>query len=148
MRLTVETLEQHHLDELRVTVQPMQADFARTISNDPSFLEAMRICGPTRAFLNGAQVLGCAGLVVFPNTGRANLWCAYAADAGRDFLWIFKRGLRELLEQNWRRVEAYIDPSFSQAKRLAQLGGFEYEGMMRGFYSDGSDRELWARVRT
>ena len=41
------------------------------------------------------------------------------------------------------RYEAYINPEFRQARRLASMSGFVREGLMRR-HENGQDRELWA----
>lgn len=146
--MTIEKLKPEHLTELAVTVQPMQYDFGdMLLERGHGFYRDVVQGGPCIAFLDGARVLGVAGLVGFPGTGRSTLWCAYAENIAYKFACMFKLGLSLLLSEDWRRVEAYIDPRFVASKRFARLAGFEYEGIMRKFWTDGTDRELWARVR-
>lgn len=140
-------LRQDHLDQLYNTVQPSQKDFVEMMARTPGFIDEMKSAGPCRAIVDGDKVLCCAGLMVFPRTGRCVIWCAYAADLSRKFIGVFRVGIACLQAQEWRRVEAQIDPTFKAARRLARMAGFEYEGTMRKFFSDGTDREMWARTR-
>lgn len=147
MSLKVEPLAQHHLDEMAVTIQPLQSDFSDMLRRTPEFLTNIKLSGPCVAFLDGARVLGCSGLIAFPGTGRSVLWCAYAEDLAKQFAWMFKAGMKLMLSHDWRRLEAWIDPASEMSKRFARLGGLHYESTMKSFHCDGSDREMWVRIR-
>lgn len=147
MLLKAEPLEQRHLDEMAVTIQPLQSDFSEMLQRTPDFLSNMKISGPCHAFLDGARVLGCSGLISFPGTGRSVLWCAYTDNLSYQFAWMFKKGMKLLMNYDWRRLEAWIDPASEKSKRFAKLGGLTYESTMKSFHYDGTDREMWVRVR-
>lgn len=137
-----------HIIELGPKIQPEQQEFAAMLNAHPEFIATAKKCGPAIAFLNHEGTVGASGLVDYPGTGRAMLWCVYASNLKRDFVSIYKQGMRLLTERfPRRRVEIAIDPAFTQAKRLAKLAGFKYEGLMESFTSDGKDHEMWALIR-
>lgn len=108
--------------------------------------ELIRTQQPIAAVVRG-QVVAFAGLTqVWP--GRALAWLFLSADFPRGAWTAATRAaLRALDEVGIRRVEADIADGFAPAGRWAQMLGFQHEGRMRAYWSDGSDYHRWARIK-
>jgi hypothetical protein len=147
MKVKAEILEQRHLDALIPRLQRRQRDVIPALRDVSAFGSVMRQAGPCAAFTANGDVIACAGLIDFPGTGRAVLWILFSDGITCLFAALIQK-MRALMNFHpRRRYEAYIDPSWPQARRLAKIGGFDCEGLMKSFETDGSDRELWALVR-
>lgn len=146
-KLYNEPLTQAHINELLPKIQGPQHEFASMFQANPNFVRDISSVGPMVAFSNEQGVIGAAGLIDFPGTGRAMLWTVFAANIVRDFAALYKQGVCILQEIHpRRRVEITIDPEFAEAKRLAKIAGFKYEGTMEAYDSTGKDYELWAKI--
>lgn len=146
MKVDAQILEQWHLEDLLPRLQEGQQAFKVTLENVKTFGSLMRAAGPAAAFLIDGKVQAVAGLIDFHGTGRAVIWILFAEGNRRTFAALLQKMRRLMTFYPRRRYEAHVNPDWPQAKRLAKLGGFQFEGLMRGFEPDGSDRELWALV--
>jgi len=146
-KIRIELLEAHHIAQLLPRIQELQAEIADAMRSDPFLVTLMRKAGPALAFISGNQVIAAAGLVDFPGTGRAHLWCIFASEIAGEFRGLFSllMRLREFYPR--RRYEAHISPDWPEAQRLVKAAGFVREGVMKSFNPDGSDKELWAFIK-
>lgn len=144
-KIKVEMLEKHHLLQLIPKIQEKQLAIKLAMERDPFFVTLMRKAGPALAFVSGDQVIAIAGLVDYPDTGRAVLWCAFADDIVKDFLPLINKlkTMRTFYPRS--RYEAHIDPEFIEAQRLVRAAGFVLEApIMRNFDGPGVHKQLWA----
>jgi hypothetical protein len=113
---------------------------------DNGYGVALKNGGPCFTLLDGDDVIICSGIVhVWEN--RAQAWALISGDAGQHFVRIF-RAMRSFLElQDTRRIEATVDPDFEQGHRLMRMLGFQHEGLMRAYLTDGRDACLYGRVK-
>ena len=147
MNIEAQILEQRHIDALAPRLQAGQAGQMRSLIENRGYASLMRAAGPCAAFLIDGQVAACAGLIDYPGTGRCVIWALYAGDMRRFFSVLYRKMLLTLKFYPRRRYEAYIDPTWRNARRLASTLGFTCEGLMKSFEPDGSDRELWALIQ-
>ena len=108
--------------------------------------QALKDGGPAFSCWHGDQVLGSAGLVGQWNGGML-AWAILSADAGRYFLEIHRAVLHALATYAPRRTEMAVQVGHDAAHRWARMLGFVREGTMRAWLPDGSDCDLYARVR-
>lgn len=92
------------------------------------------------------EVLICAGVADLGH-GRGLLW-SFVSDAGRRHGHIVHRAaLRFISMLTFRRLEATCLAGVAHAAEWLERLGFSYEGTMRAWGPDGSDHDLYARVR-
>jgi hypothetical protein len=146
MSIRVESLEQHHVEALAGRMMDRHGSIATAMLENKSYAAMMCAAGPCAAFLYDGVVVACAGLVDFTPSNRCFIWCAFANDCGFIFAPLILRMRAAMRMFPRRRYEAYIDPEFSNGKRLVKWAKFRYEGLMKSFEGDGADRELWALI--
>lgn len=134
-------------EDLARRVQATDSDVARAMIDNPRYAEMVNRAGPAAAFLIDGVVMAAAGLIDYPGSGRAVIWCVFADGIKGKFAGLYKKMCRSLAHFPRRRLEAHIDPEFAAARRLVMSAGFRLEGLMLAFSGDGNDRELWARVK-
>ena len=142
MSLYFEKLRVEHI--LEITLQPQQESLQAQLT--PEY--AHSIVGHTgigwAALLHG-KTIACAGILEFwANRGQG--WALFSEAALANFTAIhrFTRGV--LREQPFARVEIFVDQHHAAAIRWAERLGFEREGLMRRFTTDGRDCFLYAKV--
>lgn len=142
MKVTVEPFKAEHVAEL--TVQDAQrADWAGVSREGLASFEQTD-AWTTR--VDGKVIL--VGGLIEVWAGRAILWSYVAADAGKYMARITRGVLRFMEASGHRRIEMYVDANFAAGVRWAQLLGFHREApKMAGFFPDGRDAILFARVR-
>lgn len=148
MKVKAELLEPHHIAQLLPKIQERQQGIAEAMRTDPFFVTLMRKAGPSLAFISGDQVIAAAGLIDFPPSGRAVLWCAFAGSITHEFGPLFRllMTMREFYPR--RRYEAHIDPDWPEAQRLVKAAGFVCEApLMRDFEGPGLHKQLWAYIK-
>ena len=105
--------------------------------------------GFSGSVFSGNDFLGCGGLYEV-HKFRAVAWgmpCPGHPKAFRGMHYLIKKVLREKVE-TYRRIEAYIDPEFSQAVRWAKALGFRKEGELKPyFFPDGRPGTEWVLTR-
>lgn len=147
MNIKIESLKAHHIAAIMPRLPDYHAGVARAMQENPNYAEMMSGVGPCAAFIFNGEVLAVAGLVDFTPSNRCFIWCCFATNAKQHFakLVLAMRSAMRMFPR--RRYEAYIHPEFANGKRLVKWAKFSYEGLMRSFEGDGSDRELWALVK-
>lgn len=93
------------------------------------------------------EILFCGGIV--PKwEGCGGLWSILAGNQQTKFQIVHKRVKKFFDEVKIRRLEATVALDFPEAHRWVKLLGFECEApILKGFYRDGKDAALYARVR-
>lgn len=142
--MEVELLRADHLQ--RIVVQSAQAGLRAEIEK-PGYLEAITYPGCVAyALVHEGDVLGCYGAQAIW-AGRAVVW-TLLSDQSQRYMLTFHRIAKGFLAQlPVRRVEAYVASGFEQGVHWVDMLGFEYEGCMRGFFPNGEDAQLYARVK-
>lgn len=140
--MKVEPLNPGHI--ARLTVQPMQSEWlevAKTL--DPAGLSK----APSVAWAGvvGDEVIAAAGLLD-GGCGRAQAWGLISDRAGPHFTALHRAVRDGLATAPYRRIEAITAANFQPARRWVEMLGFEFEGTMRAYCSNGNDALLWARV--
>lgn len=81
--------------------------------------------------------------------GRAYLWCFISKQAtGADWISLFRFMQRFWkVEELYFRVETTVREDFEQGHRLMKMLGFEKEGAMKAYWLDGSNHDLYARIK-
>jgi RimJ/RimL family protein N-acetyltransferase len=139
----LETRPANMLDLIGFRLDPRQAE--RMPQAFHTLAELIRMQAPIAVLVRG-QVVAFAGLTqVWP--GRALAWVFLSADFPRGAWVAATRAARAVLDSvGIRRIEADIADGFAPAGRWAQMLGFQHEGRMRAYWTDGSDYHRWARV--
>lgn len=142
--MRVEPFRPAHFE--RLAVQPHQADWKlRLGERDWGVLGAP----PHRAWsalADDGRTLACAGFVDLGG-GKARAWSLLSGDAGRAMAGVTRAVRRALDEADFRRVDIEVASGFEPARRWAAMLGFQQEGVMRAWFDDGSNAELWSRIR-
>lgn len=95
---------------------------------------------------HGQRCVGMAG--VFPIwEGRAEAWALIGEGAQRYALGIVRKAREVLDGVSAHRVELNVKTSNVEGHRLAILLGFEYESTARKYHPDGSDVDVFVRLR-
>lgn len=144
--IRVEELTNVRCAKLAEKTQETQSGVAEAMINNPRYAEMIARVGPCASFTADGEVIAAAGLIDFVGSGRALIWCVFAANIGRHFAPLLKRMERMLANYPRRRLEAHIDPNFEASRRLVEISGFQYEGLMKSHSADGRDMQLWARI--
>jgi len=129
-----------------IEVQDAQSDAVGQIQNE--WAVSLEQAGPAYTLMDKNIVLGCGGLVI-QWTGRAMAWTLLSKElTGTKFLRAHKEATRFLNSQDIKRIEMVVDHEHIQGHRWAEMLGFEWEGLMRG-YSQFSQRDcdLYARIK-
>ena len=146
MSIKIEPLEQMHILDIAERMMERHALIAVAMKANPGYAAMLRAAGPAFAYVIDGVVMAVIGFVDFGPSERCYVWCTFAADSGRYFGALVRCVMRTMKAIPRRRYEAYVDPTFDAGKRLVNIAGFKYEGLMHKFEADGSDRELWALV--
>lgn len=146
MSIKVEYLTSEHVKAIIPRLMERHAHVARAMQANPDYARMLTSAGPCAAFLHNGIVMAIAGIVDLA-PGRCFVHCAFSYDCRQAFIPLL-RTMRAMLHNFPRhRYEAYVPVDFLAGYRLVRWAKFEYEGLMRGFADDGSDRELWALVK-
>ena len=79
--------------------------------------------------------------------GRAVAWAFLGRDAGPAMVAIAKKLRFVIATYPARRLELTVRANFEPGCRLAALLGFRAEARLLGFFPDGADADLFARIR-
>lgn len=139
--MIVEPLRVEHVRQLRL--QAAQAEFAPSLTDQ--HVHDLIVHGEAYAAVADGMVIACAGVLERWH-GRASAWALLSDQAGRHMLELTRAIAAWLERSGLRRVETHVDVNFAAAHRWARLLGFEREGTMRAYTSDGRDADLYARV--
>ena len=141
--MIVVPFEADHLSELllqesQMMLQPMMKDVKYGLSLEKS--------GPAFSAVVDGEII--AALGILPQwTNRAIAWGLIGEKAPQHFLSLHKAVSRFLKLSEYRRIETSVASNFAEGHRWAQMLGFENEGTMKAFAPDGSDCDLYARVK-
>jgi hypothetical protein len=142
--MRVEPFEPEHFASLQV--QPHQSDWKLRLAEG----DWGSLCAPPHrawtALAEDGRTLACAGFVDLGG-GRARVWALIGGDLGRAMTGLTRAVKQALDGAGYRRVDAEIAANFPPARRWAGMLGFQFEGVMHAYCDDGSDAELWARVK-
>ncbi|MFK0377844.1 GNAT family acetyltransferase [Pandoraea sp. NPDC090278] len=141
--MIVERLRAEHL--LFIELQPAQA-FAQALLTREY---AETIAGQTGVgwtVLKDGKPVACGG-VAEQWPGRAEAWTLLSDDALRTFRHVHRVAQGVIAEAPWNRIEMKVDARHDAGVRWAKRLGFECEGLMRKYTTDGRDIFLFARVK-
>lgn len=132
--------EPDHLDRLDI----QDAQRGTFPAGDPAYALSLIKAGPCWSVFVGDSVVACGGLCI-QWEGRGVAWAIISKGAP---LVPVTRSVLHVLNQHGipRRVECFVDVSFREGVRWAEMLGFQREGLMRAFSPDGRDHLLFARV--
>ena len=132
-----------HLEEL--LLQPSQA-YMRPFMSDKVYQNALQIEGMAFSAIMDGKVIACAGVLpLWENRGHA--WALLNDNIKTNFVSIHRATARFLDTCRMNRIETHVDKDFGCALRWMEMLGFECEGTMRKYTSDGRDAYMFARVR-
>ena len=93
------------------------------------------------------KIVVCAGVVEHWE-GRGEAWAFLAKDSGKHFVAIHRAVKRFLDVCPIKRIEAAVDYEFEPGHEWVTMLDFKIEAQrMRGYFPDGRDATLYARVR-
>ena len=141
--ITIRPMKAEHVVGFRL--QPKQETLAGNL-NDPAYVASLVGSGNAYAALVDGRAVAFGGCIEMWQD-RAYAWMLIGEDAGPHFFPIVRAVSGFLKAAPWRRVEAAVTCDFRNGHRLIKMLGFEYEGRMRAFSPDGSDHDLYARVK-
>lgn len=132
--------EPAHLDLLEV----QDAQRGTFPVGDPAYALSLIKAGPCWSVFVGGRVVACGGLCI-QWEGRGVAWAIISE--GAPLVAVTKSVIHVLgLPGIPRRVECFVDVSFQEGIRWAEMLGFQREGLMRAFSPDGRDHVLFSRV--
>lgn len=143
MEMVIVPFDPEHLQMLQL--QAAQAWLSEDMLR-PEYAQMVASCGVAFSGIDGETLVGCAGLMNF-HKDRAVAWALLSQQSGEHFVKIFRAMQKYLNVCTARRIEAQVACDFPQGRRLVTMLGFDFEGRMRGFFPDGRDADLFARVR-
>lgn len=126
-------------------LQPAQSCMAREIHN-PEYVKSLMAAGDCYTATTNGIVVACIGLINFW-PGRRHAWAFLAAEIEHQMIPLHRNVKRWLNYHGEGRIEAAVDCDHAAAIRWAEMLGFEREGRMRQYTTDGRDCFLYARVR-
>lgn len=105
----------------------------------------MRSVGSSVTFMKNGIPIGCAGIAA-NNPYRGLAWAIFEkTDNPRDFLYIHRASLSLIKASKFKRIEAFVDPSFTEAMRWIKLLGFTMERLwLPYFFHNGTGASAWA----
>ena len=132
-----------HFEQL--ALQPRQA-MMKPLLLTPGYAEELEKSFAFTGFVDD-RIIACAGIQPMWS-GVGKIWAVLAQDIGGYGLLAVHKAVRRVLAMRpERRLEAEIDSSFEEGHRwIKMLGGFVFEGTMRGYAPDGRDCDRYARV--
>ena len=127
---------------MAIKPQPMQAHDIL----DPDVIAYVLPHADAEVVMVGQQPIACR-LGVTPWSGRQQLNMLLSKEAGPHLLWIVRRFRQWLDQHGARRVEATTRSGWDQGARFLRMLGFEYACTMPFYAPDGSDHDLYERIR-
>lgn len=93
--------------------------------------------------IDGGSIVACGGLLS-QWEGRHVAWLLVGI--GCRMRGIVKAARRILFSCAARRIEATVSTHFSQARKLVEMLGFEFEGVLKAYGPNGDDFHMFARA--
>ena len=121
------------------------------LASGEEFAERSLTYGLSVLAIRDGYFIACGGLV--PHwSGRAEAWALISANAAQRDLVAAARLCRDWLDKRqrnpvFRRVECYVQRDAPWRRSFMRALGFEPEGCLRGWGPDGSDFNVYARIR-
>jgi hypothetical protein len=142
MSLTLHTAHERDLDGF--VIDARQASLFQ--GNAFDLLHRLVTGGSAIVAIYNGQRIGFGGFAEYW-PGRAGAWCFLRADIPKAAWVPLTRAVRaSLAAAGVRRIEADIRSGFIAGGRWAGLLGFQPEGRMRAYWTDGADYLRFARV--
>lgn len=93
------------------------------------------------------EIICCSG-IVSPHTGVAEAWLVAGENFDKHGMIISKtiKNFLKWTQPFYHRFQMSVLEDFDEAIRFAEFLGFEKEGLMRNFDSDGNNYYLYAKV--
>jgi hypothetical protein len=129
----------------RVPIQAAQIGAAKLINDNPRYGETLAVGGDAYTVLVDGEPVLCAGVLRLED-GRGWVWALFAQHSGKYFVRLCRYMQRYLQCCNIRRIEAAIDCNFKEGVRLAEMMGFQKEGVMRKYGANGEDYFMMGRI--
>jgi hypothetical protein len=142
--MTVEVFQPHHIDEIALGLQSKQ-ERERDWYIAPGYGSSLLAKGEAFSLMDGHRPIGCGG-VLWRWDGCGILWAIHTKHIAAHMLQWTRTAFRFIDLLQARRLEAYIDEDFQEAQRWVDILGFQREGLMRSFTSDGRNQFLYSRV--
>lgn len=126
----VEYMKEHSMSRGILKNQPEQIEFYYALEH-----EGRLLC------IGGARMIN-----------LSTAWCwVDLSDNAKDNIREVYRSIKEWMleivtEKNIKRLQAYIEPDFPEAVRMAQHLGFHKESILEKFLDDGRDADLFVRL--
>jgi hypothetical protein len=129
----------------RIDLQEEQST-ANDFMNNLDYIEALSAHEAWTGLIDG-RVVACAGFVTIW-AGRIQVWSVVSATIGAKGMMVLTRAVLRGLALKKGRVEAIVADNFKAGHRWARMLGFTLETpvAMRGFFPNGGDAFLYARV--
>lgn len=94
--------------------------------------------------LKDGQPIACGGIAM-NNPYRGLIWAIFQRTTPQDFLFVHRTSLRLIERAPFKRIEAFVDPSFIPAMRWIKLLGFTMERVwIPYFFHNGAGASAWA----
>lgn len=141
--MNVVPYQPEHLQDL--ILQPAQA-MLQPMMRDREYADQLAQTSEGYTWLVDGKVIACLGVIpIWEN--RAAAWGLIGENARRHLTFVH-RGVRRFLDlTQYRRVETPVSTNFVEGHRWARMLGFVNEGTMRAYMPDGSDCDLYARIK-
>lgn len=141
--ILVERLRVDHL--LSIELQSAQA-FAQTLLTREYAESIVGQTGVGWTVAKDGRPVACGGIAEqWP--GRAEAWTLLSDEALLMFRHVHRVARGAIANAPWSRVEMKVDAQHDAGVRWARRLGFECEGLMRKYTTDGRDIFLFARVK-
>lgn len=138
-------IDYHPDHPTRLKLQPSQ-EYLRAYCADESYRKFINFKGNSFSFVDGDDVLACAGVIPLWE-GRGEAWTLLGANLKRHFLWIHHRVVGYLEGAQIRRIEANIAADDPAAQQWIEYLGFKFEGLMPAYWPGGRTAMRYARVK-
>ena len=143
--MQIEPLTQQHL--LSIELQDEQVNMLPAIESGAFYDNVVQGSSlPSFAALQDGVVMGCYGATLLWDN-RAMAWVLLSKHVGKHMRQAVRMANQYLEALPVARLEAYIRADFNAGHQWARLLGFDPEGLMRCFFSDGQDAYMYARVK-
>jgi hypothetical protein len=143
--MIVEPFRTYHLHVL--VAQGVQSSQVQQVSHLPaSYASVARLPGIAMTVRDGDRILLCGGILpTAPKMGV--LWAVLSERAGGRMVWLHRAVQRFIELEPLRRLEATVEEGFPAGCRWLELLGFEHEGPMPGYGTNGETHIRYGKVR-
>lgn len=128
---------------LLMDIQPRQAWMRDTVGT--GYAEALAE-GVSQTVWDGETPIACMGQALIWQ-GNAEVWSVFAQHIGTRMTYVYRATRRLMDSVDTHRLQAFVDVDFSEGVRWMLTLGFRVEGKPAGYFPNGNDAFLFARVR-